>query len=125
MKRNTNAIVEMAKIKSYETKQKVEQTISRLVVENKSVNFNTVSKESGVSKSWLYKNEDIKNRISNIRNEQNSISTSKSKKVTKTRSDNSKDVLIRSLKNKIKDLEKENLELKNQLEVLYGELYGK
>jgi hypothetical protein len=43
-------------------KEKVDQAIKRLLRANKSINFNSVSEESGVSKASLYNHSDIRER---------------------------------------------------------------
>lgn len=121
-KRNTDAIVKMAQEKSQKTVERVEQTISKLVVEGKQVNFNIISREADVSKSWLYSKPNIRKRIEDLRGRQ--ISSAKvKKKSTKNRSEASKDAIIVAFKERIKELENENQQLKQQLQVLYGEVY--
>ncbi|HGN7129164.1 TPA: DUF6262 family protein, partial [Staphylococcus aureus] len=79
--------------------------------------------EAKVSKSWLYKESDIRKQIENIRHRQlngkrlNSTPIKKNKK--------SEEILIKTLKARIKELEEENGQLKNQVQKLYGELYFK
>lgn len=118
--RNTDKIVQLAKEKSKTTKVNVEKVISRMSLEGRAINFNTVSREANVSKSWLYKVNDIRTRIETLRNQQqkNLNSGVKSKKGNR-----SEEILIRTLKGRIKDLEEEKRILKQQLEKLYGELY--
>jgi hypothetical protein len=123
-KRSTEAIVKMAKKKSIETKDKVDKTLKRLVLEGMTVNFNVVSKESGISKSWLYSNEDIRARIEDIRDKQK-MSPKQVKKSSTQRSEASKDNIITMLKERIKQLESENKKLHKQLEITYGNIYNK
>ncbi len=49
------------------TYQKVDAGIKRLIRANLSINFNSVSKEAGVSKATLYKTEELRNRIETLR----------------------------------------------------------
>lgn len=123
-KRNTDAIVKMAKNKSNETREKVEKTITGLALEGKTINFNTVSKESGVSKSWLYSNQDVRDRIESIRGKQKTSPNGKLK-ASNQRTDASKDNIILTLKLKIKELENENKKLQEQIKVLYAKIYEK
>ncbi len=118
--RNTTKIVQLAKEKSDRTKVKVEKVISKMSLEGKTINFNTVSKEANVSKSWLYKVNDVRTRIESLRNQQQK-KLKNGKKATKN--NRSEDTLIRTLKDRIKDLEEEKRILKKQIEKLYGELY--
>ena len=120
--RNTDAIIKMAKEKSKKSRKKVEEAISKLMLEDKKINFNTVSKESGVSKSWLYSNADIRARIDDIRSKQEL--EPKIKKATTKMSVESKDNVVKLLKQRIKDLEAEKKAMAKQIETLYGKLYS-
>lgn len=121
--RNTDKIIQLAKEKSHNTRLNVEKIISKMSLEGKTINFNTVAAEAKVSKSWLYKESDIRKQIENIRHRQlngkrlNSTPLKKNKK--------SEEILIKTLKARIKELEEENGQLKNQVQKLYGELYFK
>jgi len=123
-KRNTEAIVNIAKKKSDEVRNKVEKTIQRLILEGVIVNFNVVKNEAGVSKSWLYSNEDIRRRIEEIRDKQN-VSPKRSKGASRERSEASKDNIITALKERIKELDSENKKLRKESEILYGKIYNK
>ena len=68
--RNTEEIVRLAKQKSRRTRENVDKVISKLSLEGKTINFNTVAKEANVSKSWLYKEHDIRQRIEFLRKQQ-------------------------------------------------------
>lgn len=117
-KSNTDAIVKLAKKKSIKVRNRVEKTISEMSLKNETINFNAVSKRAQVSKSWLYKEKDIRERIETLRNQQVGKAYNPPKK-----SPQSNDVLIRSLKDRIKELEQENVKLKKQLERAYGEYF--
>jgi hypothetical protein len=123
-KRNTEAIVKIAKKKSDEARNKVEKTIQRLVLEGTVINFNVVKKEAGVSKSWLYSNLDIRRRIEEIRDKQK-MSPKRVKSGSKDRSEDSKDNIITALKERIKELDGENKKLRKESEILYGQIYNK
>ena len=57
----------MAKQKSQKTRGKVDKAISKFSIEGKAINFNSIAKEAKVSKSWLYKEQDIRQRIESLR----------------------------------------------------------
>lgn len=113
---NTDAIVKLAKEKSIEVRKNVEKTISEMALKNQKINFNSVAIKANVSKSWLYKNKDIRSRIEVLREQQVNQEHNRSK--TKERSG---EVIIRTFKRKIKELEKENQKLKKQLEKAYSQ----
>lgn len=52
-----------AKIKNKEAIDKVSKAIDKLKRKNKPINFETVSKEAGVSRATLYNNAQVKERI--------------------------------------------------------------
>lgn len=103
------------------TREKVDKSIQRLIKAQKSINFNSVASESGVSKKTLYDNQDIRERIETLRHQQSQVPTPS--QIKREMDDNNKDAIIASLKRKIKRLEKENKELKDQLKVSYAEIY--
>ncbi len=119
---NTSKIVELARQKSLDTEKKVFSTIKKHDKKTKKViNYNTVSQESKVSKSFLYNNEGLRKKIDMLRNEQANLKRVKSHKPNT--SEKSKDVIIESLKFRIEHLEKENKELKEAIAVKYSEFY--
>ncbi|MGF9945751.1 DUF6262 family protein [Priestia megaterium] len=118
---NTSKIVELARQKSLDTEKKVFSTIKSMIKNKKVINYNTVSQESKVSKSFLYNNEGLRKKIDMLRNEQAALKRIKSYKPNT--SEKSKDVIIESLKFRIEHLEKENKELKEAIAVKYSEFY--
>lgn len=119
--RNTTEIVRLAKQKSKKTRKKVDKAISKFSIEGKVINFNSIAKEANVSKSWLYKEHDIRQRIESLRERQITANVvSKPKK-----SSRSEEILIKTLKRRVMELEKENKKLQNQIQKLYGDLYNK
>ena len=103
------------------TYQKVDEAIKRLIRANKNINFNSVSSEADVSKATLYNNKDIRERIETLRQQQAQVPTPK--QVKREMNENNKDALIESLKRKVKKLETENKELREQLKFAYAEVY--
>lgn len=116
-KPNTEGILKNAEEKTKIAIEKVEVAINQMLKEDLDINFNAVAVHSGVSKSFLYKNAYLKEKISQLRN--NQVAITKEKKVTP----DSKDVIIQALKNKIEKLEKENKELKKQKKDELSKLY--
>lgn len=119
---NTSEIIALAKKKSLDKENIVFNTIKKMIKEKIIINFNTVSIESGVSKSFLYNNNGIRNKIDMIRNEQSGLKNIINHKPNT--SDKSKDIIIETLKNKIQRLEKENKDLKDALSKNYLEFYN-
>lgn len=120
---STKGLKEYAKHKSEITLEKVDKAIRELSLTEQKINFNSVSQLSGVSKTYLYYNEEVKNRIEELRQKQLSETMNQRAKYDKT--SKSKDIIILAKDKKIKELEQENRKLKEQLEVLRGKLYEK
>jgi uncharacterized protein (DUF3084 family) len=120
---HTKGIKEYAKHKTELTLEKVDNSIRELSLTEEKINFNSVSQLSGVSKTFLYNNEDIKKRIEELRDKQTSRTMNQRAKYDKTAK--SKDIIIMAKDKKIKEVEEENKKLKNQLELLRGKLYEK
>ena len=118
---NTKGLNEYAKSKTKITLEKVDKTIRELSLTEQKINFNSVCNLSGVSKTFLYNNTDIKNRIEELRDKQVSKVINQRVKYDKTAK--SKDIIIMAKDKKIKELENENKKLKEQLEIIRGKLY--
>ncbi|QDX94367.1 transposase [Brevibacillus laterosporus] len=100
---------------------KVYEAIKRLLKAYKSINFNSVASESGVSKATLYNNPELRQRIESLRLQQAQIPTPKQLKLEMN--ENNKDAMIASLKRRLKKMEDENKQLREQLKIAYAEVY--
>lgn len=103
------------------TSQKVDEAIQRLVRANQNINFNSVANEAGIAKATLYNNQKFRKRIETLRQQQAHSPTPK--QIKREMSDSNKDVVIESLKRRIKKVEEENKQLRNQLKVAYADVY--
>ncbi|RBP30137.1 hypothetical protein DET55_10445 [Bacillus mycoides] len=90
---------------------------------NQNINFNSVASEAGVAKATFYKNTGMRERIESLRQQQAQVSTKK--QIKRETDENNKDAIIASLKRKIKKLDEENKELREQLKFAYAEVYKK
>ncbi|MGN2339031.1 DUF6262 family protein [Clostridium cagae] len=120
---STKGLKEYAQNKTKITLEKVDKAIRELSLGEQKINFNSVCNLSGVSKTFLYNNAEIKQRIEELRDKQTEKVRKQRLKYDKT--DKSKDIIIMAKDKKIKLLEEENKKLKEQLEVLRGKLYEK
>lgn len=120
---STKGLKEYAKNKSKIALEKVDKAIRELSLGEQKINFNSVSSLSGVSKTFLYNNSEIKKRIEELRNKQIEKVIKQRLKYDKT--DKSKDIIITAKDRKIKQLQDENRKLKEQLEIIRGKLYEK
>lgn len=103
------------------TQQKVDEAIKRLIKARKTINFNSIANESGITKATLYNTPNIKERIEGLRLQQSKVPTPS--QVKRQMDDNNKDAMIASLKRRIKKLQEENKELREQLKVSYADIY--
>lgn len=118
---NVEGLIKYSRNKKEKAIQKVDEAIRNLSVNGNKINFNTVSKESGVSKGFLYKEYTIKTRIEELRNKQINHEINQRAKFDKTAK--SKDIIIQAKDKKIAKLEEENTSLKLQLQFLQTRLY--
>ncbi|HCW53768.1 MAG TPA: hypothetical protein DG753_08540 [Clostridium sp.] len=129
----TEKIVELTKKKSEEKKEYVLEVINSMLRNGEKITFYSVYNKAGVSKSFVYNNQEIRNRIEACR----------SGIVTKDEVKDNKDLLIdqlnhenETLRNKLKEYKKDELWkikyenkkkeaeiLKERLERLFGEKY--
>jgi CRISPR/Cas system-associated protein Cas10 (large subunit of type III CRISPR-Cas system) len=118
---STKGLKEFAQNKTKMTLEKVDKAIRELSLGEQKINFNSVSNLSGVSKTFLYNNSEIKKRIEQLRDKQTEKVIKQRFKYDKT--DKSKDIIIMAKDKKIKELQYENKRLREQLETLRGKLY--
>jgi len=118
---STKGLKEYARNKTKITLEKVDEAIRELSLGEQKINFNSVCNLSGVSKTFMYNNSEIKKRIEELRDKQTEKVIKQRLKYDKT--DKSKDIIIMAKDKKIKELQNENRKLKEQLEILRGKLY--
>lgn len=123
VKPSTEGLKAYAQWKKENAAKKVDEAIKRLIKTKARINFNSVSTESGVSKAYLYNNQETRNRIVTLRKQQEGLHSPK--QVKHEMSDASKDVLIAAIREKIKKLEKENTRLKQEAKTLRAKIYEK
>ncbi|MGG0459414.1 DUF6262 family protein [Bacillus mycoides] len=126
---NTTGLLNHASKKKKKTQCRVNEVIQLMIKEGQKINFNSVSEKALVSKAYLYREPLIRKMIEELRQQQEGIHDLK--KVKRNTSDASKDVIIETLKNKmkllrqkVKTLEDENHQLKSQIKKDLGKLYG-
>ncbi|PSN13301.1 hypothetical protein C7293_16505 [filamentous cyanobacterium CCT1] len=119
IERNVKGLRESAKRKRDQALEKVEAGIKKLVKEQRPINFNTVAEASAVSKAWLYKQPEVRQRIEYLRSQPGS----RQKPPPKHRaSDESLKAIIQTLKSRVKRLEEKNRDLTQQNQVAYGQV---
>lgn len=116
--RNVEGLRKNAQLRHQQAVRRAEEGIRSLLQQRRPINFNTVAEVAQVSTAWLYQQGELRQRIEHLRQEPRP-----SPLPSKTRSDASKDALLTTLRLRVKRVEAENRELRQQLEVVYGQLY--
>ena len=119
---NTEPLLRSIEDKKHKTKLKVESTIKEMIKQKEKINFNSVSAKSGVSKPFLYKYREIRSRIETLRKQEENLDLPN--QVKRNMTEHSKDVVIASLRKKVKHLEEENKKLKEQLKMDWAAIYN-
>jgi len=109
--------------RSGDAKTKALETIQRMQVEKVPVNFNSVHIKSGLSKSYLYNEPEIRKFIEETRQNEGQSKRVWHEKYDKT--SKSKNVVIDVKNRQIAKIEEENRKLRLEVELLRGMLYDK
>lgn len=116
-KRNTEGLSQSAQQKSELALERTNKAISLLLKSGKTINFHTVAEAAEVSIAYLYKHEEIKQRIDQLRKQQSSLKRLPQKPAV---SDDAKKTINPTLKLRIRELEAEVRGLRNHIEVIQG-----
>ena len=114
------ALKKASQAKRDDTQLKVTTVLRVMKEKNIPINFKSVAKLAGVSKTWLYDQPEIKNEIEMLRVKKGKIQRVIDLQSTVEQKDNE----ILALKTKNKALQETIKKLRQQLEIVYGELYN-
>lgn len=120
--RNTTGLKKAAQNRRLEALTRTEDAIKKLLREKRPIDFTTVAQVAQVARSWLYQQPEIKERIIYLREQ---TTQNKSIPLSQKSSEASKDAMIMTLKQQIKQLKAENQELIKQIEIAYGLVHEK
>ncbi len=119
IQRNVEGLRQNAQKKRQESFDKVDRGIKEMIRTRQKINFITVAAACGVSKAFLYKETEIKNRIEHLRQQ----STETARIAPEQRpSESSKDAIIKTLRERIKVLSDKVKELEHQNATVYGKI---
>jgi len=124
-KRNTTGLVANANLRKEEKRKRVEEAITRLLRDHRAINFNSVAKAVGVSKTYLYMQPQIRDRIEALRQQEREQMVRERVAHPTGKTDAAKDLVILAKERRIKELEEENRKLKQQLKGALGKAYDK
>lgn len=118
--RKIEALQEAAAQKAKESAERVEKALERMIKQGQIISFKSVAQAANVSTAYLYKQEYLRNRIETLRDQQKQRPKSKQPPVA---SDNSKSVIISTLREENKKLRAEIEGLRRVNEGLAGRVY--
>ncbi len=118
--RDVTGLRASASAKAEATRRRAEEALRLLAKEGRPVNFKAVAAAAPCSTAWLYGQDDLKARIMHLRSQQPQPKIAIPPR--ERASDASKDAIIAALRKANKQLREENATLRQQLEVVYGEL---
>lgn len=123
--RNTTGLVANAHQRKEEKRKRVEEAITHLLRDHQLVNFNSVAKVAGVSKTYLYNQPQFRDRIEALRQQEREQMVRERVAHPTGKTDASKDLVILAKERRIKELEAENRKLKQQLKGALGKAYDR
>lgn len=109
--------------RSTDAKEKVLKCVQRMQAEKVPINFNSVHIQSGLSKTYLYNEPELRRCIEVCRQQESHAKRIWHEKYDKT--SKSKDVVIEAKSKCIAKLEEENSRLRSEVKQLRGLLYDK
>lgn len=109
--------------RSSDATEKVRSAIRIMLASEEEISFSSVAKKSGVARSFLYKNTELKSEIEKYREQTYEIHQKKIEQRKKT--SKSRDTVIEAKDRRIKKLEDEIRQLKLELDTLRGQLYDR
>ena len=104
-----------------EAHRKAMEALTILEAGGESINFSSVSKRSGVSRSFLYSDDELRQAIE--QNRERCVQNDMNKRAKYDKTSRSKDVIIQAKDKRIAKLEEENKRLRVELQHLRGLLY--
>src|SRR5260221_1562785 len=123
--RNTTNLVAHAHQRKEQKRKRVDEAIARLLRDQQAVNFNAVAKAAGVSKTYLYCQPQLRDRIEALRQQEREQTVREPVARPTGKTDAAKNLVILAKKRRITELEEENRKLKQQLNVALGKAYDR
>jgi hypothetical protein len=119
---NTHHVVAAARRRAEQTRQRAVTALRRMDDAGQRVTFDAVAREAGVSRSWLYSQDDLRAEIDRIRRRQDPAQMATASVPDRQRA--SEASLLRRLEaatSRIKGLEEENRQLRDALARALGQ----
>lgn len=115
-RRNTQGLQAHADQKRIDTLEKAEAGIRTLLKARRPINFESVAEASGVSRTWLYRQPELRARIEHLRAQQ----AAQPGQATQKASAQSNSAMVRTVKAQNQKLQAQVQDLRQHLEVVHG-----
>lgn len=119
---NSHHLVAAARCRAVDTRARAVRTLRRLNGAGRPVSFDTVAREAGVSRSWLYGQADLRAEIIRLRARSNNLPTSSPIPIRQRASDASLRRRLEAANHQLRQLRAENQRLREELAVALGEV---
>ena len=117
--KNNAALLRASQLKKEAALSRAWEALEQMEIHNIPINFQSLSRFAKVSKVWLYNQSDLCDRIKSARDQTDTVKRAKEiHSLIKI-----KDKEIDRLKLKLKQQNDKIVQLKKQLEIVYGELH--
>lgn len=118
---NSRHIITAAQQRAEQTRRRAVAALRRVDAAGTTITFDSVAREAGVSRSWLYTQADLRSEIERLRARQQSQPAARVPPQRQRASDPSLLRRLQAATERIRRLEKENRELRNAVEQALGE----
>jgi hypothetical protein len=119
---NSRFVLEAARKRATETRQRAVDALRRLDATGQPVNFDTVARAARVSRSWLYSQQDLRAEIQRLRAISGRAPASPPVPARQRASDASLRRRLEAVNAEIRRLREENRQLREQLAWAHGEV---
>lgn len=117
---NSAHLLAAVRKRSSQTRRRAEAAITRITTDAAPVTFDSVAREAGVSRSWLYAQPDLRAEIDRLRQRTHTSTAPAAPPVSQHASDASLLRRLEAATDRIRRLEQENRDLKDALERALG-----
>ena len=110
---NSHHVIQAAKLRAQQTRQRTVTALRRMDAAGEPITFDAVSREAGVSRSWLYAHEDLRTEIERLRQRHSATSSAQVPPQRQRASDTSLLRRLEAATARIRQLEADNQQLRD------------
>ena len=118
---NSHHVIQAARLRAQQTRQRAVTALRRMDAAGQHITFDAVSREAGVSRSWLYAQEDLRTEIERLRQRHSATSSAQVPPQRQRASDTSLLRRLEAATARIRQLETDNQQLRDALARTLGE----